>query len=115
MRHERRGDAHVRGPTPVTRADETTLMTPNSRAIDSSGDAPRTDQRAAGLFIRYLMELPLLDWIEAARRRGVDARRRDAETTLRVRLRQLDHHGDVFATKDGVLAALQRFECNEGR
>jgi hypothetical protein len=77
-------------------------------------DGEGGDGRALRIFIAYLNELPLETWIEAARRRAVVPSIGTAETALHAAVRQLDHR-DVFAAKEDVLGALQRFECAEGR
>lgn len=71
------------------------------------------DGRAVRVFIAYLKELSLKTWVEAARRRPF-VRTSDADMALQVAVRQLDPR-DVFAAKEGVLDALQRFESPEGR
>jgi hypothetical protein len=38
-----------------------------------------------------------------------------AERSLHLHMRQPDHRGDVFATKDAVLDVVQRFEGMVGR
>ncbi len=76
-------------------------------------NAQSGDSRAVRVFIAYLKELSLASWIEAARLRRF-VRSVDAETALRVAVRQLDPR-DVFATREAVLDALQRFESPEGR
>lgn len=76
---------------------------------------PGSGRRAVGVFVAYLAELPLASWVEAARRRPLIPKMTDAERSLQFIVRQLDHHRDEFATRDAVLAALQRFECAEGR
>jgi hypothetical protein len=76
-------------------------------------DAHAGDARAVRVFIAYLKELSLKTWVEAARRRPF-VRTSDADTALQVAVRQLDPRA-VFAAKEGVLDALQRFESPEGR
>jgi hypothetical protein len=76
-------------------------------------EAQDGDGRAVRVFIAYLKELSLNTWVEAARRRPF-VRTSDADMALQVAVRRLDPR-DVFAAKEGVLDALQRFESPEGR
>jgi len=71
--------------------------------------------RATNLFLVYLRELPLDGWVQAVKQRPRVPNMSKAEGALRLVVRQLDHRGDIFATKDAVLDALQRFECADGR
>jgi hypothetical protein len=87
-------------------------MMPSSPIRDDSSD---DDLAAMSLFIAYLKELPLSSWIEAARWRALVPRMADAERTLQAVIRQTSHQRRVFATKEAVLDALQRFESAEGR
>jgi hypothetical protein len=88
------------------------MTTPRSGTRD---DSPGVDARAASLFIVYLKELSLDAWVEAARWRALVPRMADAERTLQTVIRQMQAERDVFATKEAVLDALQRFESAEGR
>jgi len=76
-------------------------------------DAQGGDGRAVRVFIAYLKELSLKTWVEASRRRSF-VRTNDADMALQVAVRQLDPR-DVFAAREAVLDALQRFESPEGR
>lgn len=81
-----------------------------------TNDTKRSDGgRALAVFVIYLKELALPAWVEAARARPLVPGMRDAELALHGLVRRLDHPGDVFAAKDSVLDALQRFESAEGR
>ncbi|HTE45940.1 MAG TPA: hypothetical protein VK636_11890 [Gemmatimonadaceae bacterium] len=76
---------------------------------------PRADasRRAVDLFLGYLMELPLVAWIEAARGRRHVPGMIDAEAALRA-VERLDRGAQIFAVKEAVLLALQRFETGDG-
>lgn len=85
---------------------------PLSRIVD---DSQGGEARAANLFIVYLKELPLQTWVEAARWRALVPKMADAERTLLAVIRQFDNPRSVFATREAVLDALQRFTSPEGR
>jgi hypothetical protein len=73
------------------------------------------DGRTVEIFVSYLSEIPLKAWVEAARRRLLTRRMAEAELALHTLERQSDDSSRLFAVKDAVLNALQRFECAEGR
>jgi len=67
------------------------------------------------LFVAYLQELPLHLWLHAARTNHGAPNPADADGALRTALRSLVAPADVLETRNGVLAALQRFDSPEGR
>lgn len=85
------------------------MLRPQSLEKQPGGDA-----RAASLFITYLKELPLAAWVEAARWRALVPRMAEAEKALQLVVQHIDAR-EVFPTREAVLDALQRFECDEGR
>ena len=76
---------------------------------------PQEERGPVQLFIHYLNELPLREWIEAARRRPYVPHIADAEASLASIVRDYHDRQAVFAAKGAVLEALQRFESAEGR
>ena len=73
------------------------------------------EARAAALFVTYLEELPLHLWLHASRINHGRATSADADAALRNALRSLMPPEEVFETRNGVLAALRRFDTAEGR
>jgi hypothetical protein len=71
--------------------------------------------RAARIFVAYLWELSLREWVQAAQRRGVTEGMNIAETALRIALRQLSDQRDAADATAAVFDALQRFNSDEGR
>jgi len=74
---------------------------------------PGANNGAVAIFLQYLTDIPLRAWVEAARRRALTPHMDAAEGTLHVVARL--SATEVFAVKQAVLDALQRFESVEGR
>lgn len=70
---------------------------------------------ATRLFISYLEELPLDDWVRAAGRRPIVYDIAEAEESLYHALQNVGERDAVFAVQDAVLNVLQRFESPTGR
>jgi hypothetical protein len=73
------------------------------------------EARAAALFVLYLDELPLHRWLEAARMNHASPGYAETDAILRAALQSFVSPAAVFETRNGVLAALQRFDSAEGR
>ncbi|HEY9228074.1 MAG TPA: hypothetical protein VIP11_15565 [Gemmatimonadaceae bacterium] len=71
--------------------------------------------RAVDLFVAYLYDLPLADWVEVARHHNEDRRTPHATPALSEALRRFVDPRAIFETRDAVLSALQRFDTPEGR
>ena len=74
-----------------------------------------TNLRAMRLFVAYLGEMPLAEWIAATIHARRSPRLAAAHASLDALVRRATDHQDVFATMSAVLDALHRFECPEGR
>jgi len=73
------------------------------------------DIRPVDLFVAYLYDLPLADWVDATRNPTYDSASEGATFALEVALRRFADPHAVFETRDAVLSALQRFDTIEGR
>jgi hypothetical protein len=73
------------------------------------------DIRPVDLFVAYLYDLPLSDWVQATQNRHWDSSLDQAMSALSSALRRFTDPRAIFETRDAVLSALQRFDTAEGR
>ena len=73
------------------------------------------DIRPVDLFVAYLYDLPLADWVDATRNHMPHPASEAAASTLASALRRFTDPRAVFETRNAVLSALQRFDTTEGR
>jgi len=82
--------------------------------LPREADDTRRRRQNVSLFLEYLQDVPLAAWMNVTRQRTHDAKYNGAVTALRNAIRELGESEPVFATREAVLAQLQRFDGVEG-
>jgi hypothetical protein len=78
-------------------------------------DRQPRELRPAYIFLAYLREVPLRDWLVATFHASNPPELAPARAALEIAVRQAPDHRAVFAIQDATLNALQRFDGAEGR
>jgi hypothetical protein len=73
------------------------------------------DIRPVDLFVAYLYDLPLPDWVQATRTSLRGAASEHAASSLASALQRFMDPRAIFETRAAVLSALQRFDTADGR
>ena len=73
------------------------------------------NRRPTNLFMAYLRELPLRDWVGAVKPAESGSDFSNATAALDAALRDCHERGAVFGVRDAVFDCLHRFETAEGR
>jgi len=73
------------------------------------------DIHPVDLFVAYLYDLPLADWVDAIRSHTRQPKSDEVSSALASALHRFADPRAIFETRDAVLSALQRFDTTEGR
>lgn len=90
-------------------------MSESERRRTALASHAAVDRGHLDLFISYLQELPLGTWVNATRRHKPDDHEASAEAALTAALHEVRDPDAVFAAREAVLSALERFDTAEGR